>query len=422
MLALMSALMTLTAAQPSGILPTDYPACAGHTSTHICQMQLLDINRTGNSLRRQSRRTANSRSWTALVRPSILYLSFHQGTAMDLSYVFERLGITFKWIVPSHLPYEVTKELAHDDHNRYSSYQCGLFDFIIVGDTVARARALLEHGCKESQIILHVTQRFDAGMEGQLKQEWIELLKNASATMPNNVRMVINNPYEQWYMQNVRQVSFFQQPMLIRPSGHWPEEVLPPPNAGKPDATAVVVQPYLPYLNEILIGNLTEMGLPFEQLSHGQYGGARGLAQYRCAVHMPYQVSVMAMYENLAAGVVLMVPSQKFYSSMAPQLLEHGVSLHLVDLPVLQKQAGGWEAMEWFSPYFKDAFVHFDSWQHLKELLQPGRSYGQHQQRLREFMAQHTEQVVGQWASLLWCRQRCNGRPSAAAAGAPSGQ
>ncbi len=89
----------------------------------------------------------------------------------------------------------MTKELAHDDHQRYSRYQCGLFDFIIVGDTVAGARALImEHGCKESQIILHVTQRFDAGMEAQLKQEWIELLNNASTTMPN-VRMVINNPY-----------------------------------------------------------------------------------------------------------------------------------------------------------------------------------------------------------------------------------
>jgi hypothetical protein len=40
--------------------------------------------------------------------------------------------------------------------------------------------------------------------------------------------------------------------------------------------------------------------------------------------------------------------------------------------------------MEWFNPYFKDAFVHFDSWEHLNELLQPDRSYEQHQQRPAE--------------------------------------
>lgn len=179
---------------------------------------------------------------------------------MDLWYVFDKLGVRFKWVIPEHLPYGVTQQHAKDDHERYSEYQCGLFDFIIVGDTVARARALLEHGCLQSQIILHVTHRFDAGMEGPLKDEWISLLQKAATTMPN-VRMVNNNPYELWYMQHVRNAAFIA-PKLIRPSGHWPAGLMPQAPPGNSFQVALVIQNCIPYLNEILLGNMTRLGVP----------------------------------------------------------------------------------------------------------------------------------------------------------------
>jgi hypothetical protein len=284
---------------------------------------------------------------------------------MDLAFVFRQIGVSFHWIVPRHLPYAVTKALADDDHQKYHDYQCGVFDFIIFGDTVPRARALIENNCSSSQIVLQVTQRFDAGMHGDLKREWIELLRWASTNMPN-VRVIVNNPYESWYMQHVQNASFLKT-NLIRPSGHWPKNALPrvtPPSdvSGK---VAVVVQRYIPYLNKILLGNMTDMNITFTKLDHGQYGGAHGLASYRCVVQFPYQVSVMAMYENLAAGVALIVPSKTFYMSIAHSLHKNGVGLHLTDLPVLDRHPDGWDAMEWSNPYFKDALIHFDSWNHL---------------------------------------------------------
>ena len=103
------------------------------------------------------------------VRPTVLYLSAHQGTAMDMKYVCQQLQVPFKWIVPSHLPYQVTKDIATQDWESYNEYQCGLFDVIIVADTNAKGRGLLQHICNDSQIILHTTQRFDTGMEGDEK-------------------------------------------------------------------------------------------------------------------------------------------------------------------------------------------------------------------------------------------------------------
>jgi hypothetical protein len=116
----------------------------------------------------------------------------------------------------------------------------------------------------------------------------------------------------------------------------------------------------------------------------------------------------MAMYENLAAGVALVVPSKTFYTSIARQLRANGVDLHLDDLPVLERHPDGWDAMEWFNPYFKDALIRFDSWDHLREMLAGSNTFLEHKARVRKFMRRHTSDVVKQWDSILWCAHRCN--------------
>ena len=169
--------------------------------------------------------------------------------------------------------------------------QCGAWDFIIVADTNAKARALLQNRCNDSQIILHTTQRFDAGMEGDHKLEWTALIKDALVQMPN-LYLVANNPYEVWYAQTVRKAKFFT-PRLIRPTGHWPGKWQLKANIGDVNADAspaVVVQPYIPYLNHILLGNLSLLGMNVVMLQHQQYGGAAALASFKCVIQFPYQV------------------------------------------------------------------------------------------------------------------------------------
>ena len=170
--------------------------------------------------------------------------------------------------------------------------QCGAWDFIVVADTNAKARGLLENRCSNSQIILHTTQRFDAGMEGGQKAEWTTLVETAMKHMPN-LFLVANNPYEVWYAHTVRKAKFFQ-PRLIRPTGHWPDNMQLDVQGGEMNAQttpAVVVQPYIPYLNHILLGNLSLLGVNFLTLQHQQYGGAAALAKYKCVIQLPYQVS-----------------------------------------------------------------------------------------------------------------------------------
>ena len=340
-------------------------------------------------------------------RPSVLYLSAHQGTAMDMAYICQSLGVAFKWISPR-LPYEVTKELAADDWERYGrDYQCGLFDYIIVADTNAKARGLLEYQCNDSQIVLHSTQRFDTGMEGQQQVEWRLLLEDKVRKM-KNLHLIANNPYEIWYAHQVRSAKFFK-PRLIRPAGHWPkrDQLAHDINVGDSETNVVVLQQYLPYLNQILLGNLSIRGIQFQTLHHGKYGGAARLAQYRCVIQFPYQVSVMAMYENLANGVALLVPSLQFYRNIARALLENGVTLHLVDLDVLERRPLGWTAIEWWTPYFSDVLIHFDSWEHLTELLTDDDDFKTHKKQVVQFMNRHNATVLHQWSDFLWCRLPC---------------
>ena len=242
-------------------------------------------------------------------------------------------------------------------------------------------------------------------MEGPLKQEWLELLNEAVRTMPN-LRFVANNPYEMWYAHKIQKATFISA-QTIRPTGHWPDDFQLDFEAGDPDANAVVLQNYEPYLTEILLSNITNMNIPIVTLYHGKYGGAHGLAQYRCVIQFPYQVSVMAMYENLAAGVVLIVPSLNFYRSIAQALVDHGVGLYLRDLDTLKSNPDGWAATEWWGPYFADVLVHFESWEHLERILSGQFDFHHHKQMVMQFMTEHSHQVVKQWSQILWCNCHC---------------
>jgi hypothetical protein len=342
------------------------------------------------------------------IRPTVLYISSHEGTSMDLGYVFEELQVPHKWVKPK-LPYLVTKELAKADWEKNGIHYCALFDFIIVGDTVPRARGFIENRCKDSQIILQATQRFDQGMVKAQRAEWIDLLRQASQEM-TNVRVIENNPYESWYMKYVRNAMFFNATM-IRPSGRWPSKNLISVatfNHSHEHLNAVVRQHYIPYLDEMLVGNLSRLQIPFVELRHKHYGGAQGLASYRCVIVFPYQVSVMALYENLAAGVNLLVPSLGFYKSLAPRLRANGVGLFLSDLKVLQRKPNGWKSIEWFNDYFKDVLIHYDSWNHLRELVLNKKDFKEHSEKVKSFMKKHTRQVLQQWDSVLQCRPKCD--------------
>lgn len=93
---------------------------------------------------------------------------------------------------------------------------------------------------------------------------------------------------------------------MIRPFGY---SSLPAPPAPPP---AVAKLPVLfQYSNTVHFASvLSSAGIPFHHLPK-HYGGPAALRQYRAVLMIPYQASTMKMYENIAHGVVMLVPSPR---------------------------------------------------------------------------------------------------------------
>ena len=94
------------------------------------------------------------------------------------------------------------------------------------------------------------------------------------------------------------------------------------------------------------------------------YGGPHRLASYKCWVHVPYQASVMKMSENIAAGVVSLIPSEKFFESIVKEHNIYDVSQIIRALP------NNWtQYVEFYHPKYRHLFYHFSSWTELASLI-----------------------------------------------------
>ncbi len=64
---------------------------------------------------------------------------------------------------------------------------------------------------------------------------------------------------------------------------------------------------------------LLEKNIPMLPIKR-KYGGPSVLGQYKAYIELPYQVSTMKMYENLANGVVTIIPSARLYKEYVKSL------------------------------------------------------------------------------------------------------
>jgi hypothetical protein len=99
---------------------------------------------------------------------------------------------------------------------------------------------------------------------------------------------------------------------LIRPFGYssLPEaEPIPEEERSLP---VMYGHDFIKYFNELV----KDAGIKIKEYGY-HYGGPTTLAQYKAFITIPYQVSTMKMYQNLAAGVVTYVPSPGYLKTIA---------------------------------------------------------------------------------------------------------
>ena len=130
--------------------------------------------------------------------------------------------------------------------------------------------------------------------------------------------VVVNNPYEIYYLcRNGIHVPHYA---LIRSTGNPP--VINEYNESlyytseEPEKTIAIIS-RSKQDSMLSVPALQALNVPYEVLKT-RYGGPKILSKFKALLYLPYQVSVMAMMENLRAKVIYLLPSP----SMFKRLLE----------------------------------------------------------------------------------------------------
>ena len=130
----------------------------------------------------------------------------------------------------------------------------------------------------------------------------------------------------------------------------------------------------------------------------------------------------MAMYENIAAGVVYLVPSPRMMAHWAhgqPQEETGGHTFAFpADSPCPRRGAAAyrppvcsnwphaddpdfpWHLVEWYHADFSDVIITWDSWDDLKAKLRT-TDFGAVSRRAVALMDERRERVVEQWRDVL---------------------
>lgn len=303
------------------------------------------------------------------VAQKIFYFSRHYGTTADFKFMADALQL-------ENVTYMDAGEHFNfiSDKSAYKSILdsglvedvCSQYDIIVISDSLADGWGFImgdSPRCKN--IVFVTTNRFDYGIRGGDKEQFFS---DFNAALNRNdeyrARLIVNNPFEVEYCKD-RKIEIPEDCRLIRPFGNTDIEAKS--NEGKNPSCMIlgtVAQ------DHTLLYNLIKDKIGIECLKFAKhYGGPRSLSQYdSIVVHLPYQVSIMKMWENLAYGVLMAIPSPKFYVDLCN---EHECHQQADVKTAIDLIGDEWyKYSDFYLPGWENCVLQFESWDHLKEILE----------------------------------------------------
>ncbi|KAI8620638.1 hypothetical protein BC830DRAFT_470071 [Chytriomyces sp. MP71] len=295
------------------------------------------------------------------------------GTLANMRAVAARLGVTVNPLDPARLADYGIQEGQADAiiDAGFIKLICDSADVVIVSDTVPDARPFLQSLLRKdpaqhcsAKIIIEATNRIDydikkdIGHYHSLLWNVTNLYSSSSTKHSQRVFWTANNPLEP--MDMARESLAAPEWWLLRSTGvtSVPEEPVSETDRNlclfKPHKTAVNAHEKIKSLN-----------LPIKEVAGHGYGGPKTAAKYRCFIEIPYQVSVMKLYENLLEGVVMLVPSQRFFR----ELVENRTIVFMYWHKLLLAGDDWASYMDYYHPDLAPYLYYFDSWEHLQTLL-----------------------------------------------------
>ncbi|GIL53699.1 hypothetical protein Vafri_9337 [Volvox africanus] len=297
----------------------------------------------------------------------IAYFSRHSGTLWDWIAVADHLGAPWTRVNPGLFQtYGVNTTAATAIWEDLGHMLCHIADILVFSDTIPDARPLLQGGCT-TPIILQITNRFDYGISPSDQDVYRQLMSEVATR--KHVWWVVNNPYEVLFISQRGIKLPLDRLLLLRPVGVC---LLPPPQLiGRERPRVALVQPSGSYhLENTVIApwvrsqNLTDYVRMYRQ----HYGGPTVLAHHRGVITVPYQTSVMKMYEGLTAGAVFIIPSPAFFKKLLDTYNNDVMVFCCRDL--MRDRPHDWqEFFDWYHKDFINAHIMYDSWEDLYGII-----------------------------------------------------
>lgn len=180
---------------------------------------------------------------------------------------------------------------------------------------------------------------------------------------------------------------------IIRPFGY--SNLPQAPKISKSDSKLPVLFDH-PFTRGFL-AKIVAAGIKHKTLPHS-YGGPTSLAQYKCFISVPYQTSTMKDYENLAHGVVMLVPTPRYLRELMDD-----PTLTMGNLFSLLNVGDDWyKYIEQYTDEMKDWFYQFDSIDDLKNILKRDVIDTRNvRQRAPEWWESKTKKAIEDWKEVF---------------------
>lgn len=337
------------------------------------------------------------------ISKKIAYISRHDGATSDFKYMAEHLQLENVDYFDSAEAFDVLataeeykEQVASGEVEKF----CSFYDAIFISDKLVDGWPFIMDGEQPCQNVLFiVTNRFDVGfrLDGGYNAYVRDFNYSLNRDDEYRAKIIVNNAFEVPYMKS-RGVDTPNYHPLIRPFGY---NSVPVQEVNAEDIGVSCLIIGRVDQDRFLMNNLVR-----EHTNHSckvleaRYGGPKTLSLYQSiVVHLPYQVSIMKMWENLSYGVLMIVPSPKFLTQICA---EHECT-EVTDAFETKKVVGAdswYEYLDFYLPDWKKCFLTFDSWEELDKILTE-RNYIHNINYCRNKMEDRRELDLQLWKEVL---------------------
>lgn len=266
--------------------------------------------------------------------------------------------------------YYINKSQANDIFKSFRD-KLANYDMLLFTDTPMYARPFLQH-LEEHQcgIIMYITNRFDWGITGFDDPEYYSLYHNAS--LESRVWFIADNRYDLYYAQYragikftvldcVRLTPFCIEDINLNSIETSSVSSNESSNANQ-NAMKFFIQnrgTHISSYNHIL----DRSGIRYDVFdANNRYRDKAHIAEYLGVFHLPYQVNIQSLMENLGYGIIHYIPSKAFFCKLIRLTGWYYWEERIRSDELLEKSI---ELAEWYSPDLAHCFIYFDSWDDL---------------------------------------------------------